>query len=172
MVLSPTPWFFYRGLFRDDQGNFIYGIHIWLKDISCFYAELIEVIHAINLTLHFGWNKLWLKTYSSFVILAFHESKLVPWTVKVRWLNTLIKIRSISFFITHIIREGNRCATNLLLWHFQPLITYFNTLFLISMLLIFIHCNKVCMLIFHFIDSWEDFGVSPSSSFKIYERFL
>lgn len=37
----------------------------------------------------------------------------MPWHLKARWENCLYLTRNMSFFVTHIYREGNLCANRL-----------------------------------------------------------
>lgn len=67
----------YGGIFRDDQKDFIYGFSNLVEGNSSFQAELIGVIHAIEITFHFGWKKLLLEKNSSLIILVIHDSKFV-----------------------------------------------------------------------------------------------
>jgi hypothetical protein len=50
----------------------------------------------------FGWRLL--------VQLAFKSPKIVPWSLRNRWDNCLFLLNSFRFQVTHIYREGNKCA--------------------------------------------------------------
>jgi len=65
---------------------------------------------AIEVAYHKGWHSLWLKTDSMLVYLAFKSSITVPWSLRNRWDNCLRLLSSMNFFVTHIYREGNKCA--------------------------------------------------------------
>src|ERR1044072_6585490 len=61
----------------------------------------------------FNIDNLWLETDSQLVTLAFTSSLMVPWSLRNRWLNCLVSIRSISFCVSHLYREANACADSL-----------------------------------------------------------
>ena len=61
----------------------------------------------------FNIDNLWLETDSQLVTLAFTSTLMVPWSLRNRWLNCLVFVRSISFCVSHLYREGNACADSL-----------------------------------------------------------
>jgi ribonuclease HI len=73
-------------------------------------AELQGAMLTIEIASQKGWHNIWLETDSMLVTLAFKSSKIVPWSVRNRWDNCLVKISSMNFFVTHVYREGNICA--------------------------------------------------------------
>jgi len=67
----------------------------------------IEIAH-IN-----GFSNFWLETDSQLVNLAFNSLSVVPWVLRNRWLNCMVRIRQMSLVVSHIYREGNACADKL-----------------------------------------------------------
>lgn len=67
----------------------------------------IEIAHKI------GWRYLWLETDSMLVYMAFKSHKIVPWQLQNRWDNCLHLCASMRFYVSHILREGNKCADTL-----------------------------------------------------------
>jgi len=57
-----------------------------------------------------NWNYLWLETDSALVVNAFKNNSSIPWQLRNRWNNCLIISRRMNFLVTHVYREGNRCA--------------------------------------------------------------
>jgi ribonuclease HI len=57
-----------------------------------------------------GWSHLWLESDSMLVVQAFSSAKIVPWALRNRWDNCLLKISNMNFYVSHIYREGNHCA--------------------------------------------------------------
>jgi hypothetical protein len=70
-------------------------------------------ILAIECAYDRNWYQLWLECDSSLVVLAFKDPFVIPWQLKNRWLNCITKIKSMSFCISHIYREGKHCADKL-----------------------------------------------------------
>lgn len=67
----------------------------------------------IELAFERKWKWLWIESNSTLVVKSFSSSKLVPWSIKIRWLNCLLNCLAIShssgFMVSHIFREGNVC---------------------------------------------------------------
>lgn len=76
-------------------------------------AELNGAMMAIEFASQKGWHHLWLETDSMLVTAAFKSITIVPWHLRNRWQNCLHLCSSMSFFVTHIYREGNHCADKL-----------------------------------------------------------
>jgi len=68
---------------------------------------------AIEIAHHKGWLHLWLETDSMLVFMAFKSLKIVPCHLQNRWSNCLHLINTMQFYVTHIYREGNKCADTL-----------------------------------------------------------
>jgi ribonuclease HI len=75
-----------------------------------FLADLIGAMHAIEIASKKGWISLWLETNSQLVTLAFKNHGLVPWRLRNKWLNCVELTKNMCFIISHIFKEGNRCA--------------------------------------------------------------
>jgi len=101
------------GIFRDKNADFLGAFAYNLGISNSLIAELNGAMFAIELAHHRGWNHIWLETDSMLVTLAFKSKKIVPWQLRNRWENCLHLISSMSFFVTHINREGNHCADQL-----------------------------------------------------------
>jgi hypothetical protein len=72
------------------------------------------VILAIDVAFRMQWNNLWIETDSSFVVSAFQNTSIdVPWSLRNRWRNALVKFTHLNGMISHIFREGNQVADSL-----------------------------------------------------------
>ena len=98
------------GLFRNANSEFLGAFAINIGLSSALLAELIGAMVAIEVAYHKGWHSIWLETDSMLVFQAFKSSKIIPWSLKNRWDNCLHLLSSMNFFVTHIYREGNKCA--------------------------------------------------------------
>jgi len=76
--------------------------------------ELNGAMLVIEIASQKGWRQIWLETDSVLVTLAFKSHKLVPWQrLRNTCLNSLHICSSMSFFVTHVFREGTHCADKL-----------------------------------------------------------
>ncbi|MCH84036.1 ribonuclease H protein, partial [Trifolium medium] len=64
---------------------------------SSLFAELCGVLRAIEIAAQRNWLNLWIETDSSLVVLAFKNSSLIPWSLRNRWPNCQVKLRSMNF---------------------------------------------------------------------------
>ncbi|KAK2403171.1 hypothetical protein QL285_052632 [Trifolium repens] len=101
------------GIFRNSEANFCGAFAINLGTQSSFVAELMGAMLAIEIAHHNGWNSLWLETYSKLVLCAFKSSSSVPMVLRNRWNNCMLYISHMNFFVSHIFREGNKCADSM-----------------------------------------------------------
>lgn len=149
--------------FRDEHQDLFYAFSELVEGSSSLHTELYGIIMAIDITIHFSWNKLWLKMNSTFVLLALQDSKVVSWNIKTKWLNIMVKVKSMSFFVTHIFREGNQWA-NKLAFITIPSIDPVVWTCILPFLVIFIYHNKLGMYNYRFVDHWESFCWVPTLS--------
>lgn len=68
---------------------------------------------AIEIAHHKGFHNLLLESDSQLVILAFKSNSVVPWCLRNRCQNCLVRLSNMKFFVSHIYREGNTCACGL-----------------------------------------------------------
>jgi hypothetical protein len=81
-------------------------------------------MRAIELAYQFNWKNIWLETDSLLVVSAFStRSVVVPWNLRIRWLNTLKLLNELNCIVTHIYREGNMVA-DLLACHGLSLLSF------------------------------------------------
>ncbi|ONI34494.1 hypothetical protein PRUPE_1G484600 [Prunus persica] len=80
---------------------------------SAVHAEVLAVIKAIKLAWLHAWHKVWIETDSLLVTQFFRYPHLVPWRLRVDWLNCLHRLQHMLFKISHIFREGNHGAAAL-----------------------------------------------------------
>jgi len=73
----------------------------------------MRVILAIEIAYDKNWNYLWIETDSKWASMAFKSHNIVPWKLKNRWQNCVVKLESMHFMITRIYREGNHCVDKL-----------------------------------------------------------
>ncbi|KAL6182579.1 hypothetical protein ACLB2K_043998 [Fragaria x ananassa] len=100
----------YGAIFRDYKGHFLGAFASNLEIPSSISAEIMAVIKAIELAWVRDWKHIWLEVDSSLVLDYIRRPSLVPWPLRVRWLNCLYRISKMNFKATHIFREGNRIA--------------------------------------------------------------
>jgi ribonuclease HI len=100
----------YGGIFRDHLADFRGGFAENIGKNSAFFAEILGAIRAIEIAFQNHWYNLWLETDSVLVVKAFSNQALIPWQLRNRWLNSLVRTRNMNFFVSHIFREGNECA--------------------------------------------------------------
>jgi ribonuclease HI len=99
------------GVFRNYQANFLYAFAKPLGFASSYHAELCGAMQAVDIAFCRNWKNLWLETDSTLVVLAFKSNpQLIPWALRNRWKNVLVKVSSLNFRVTHICREGNQVA--------------------------------------------------------------
>jgi ribonuclease HI len=101
------------GIFRDHNGLSLGCFSQNLSPLNAFSAELMAAMLALENAQRLNINKLWLETDSHLITLAFTSTLMVPWSFRNRWLNCLVFVRSISFCVSHLYREGNACADSL-----------------------------------------------------------
>ncbi|KAL6206588.1 hypothetical protein ACLB2K_023836 [Fragaria x ananassa] len=118
------------GVFRDYQGHFIGGFTTPIGHHNAFFSELLAVIIGIELAFQLGWQHVWLECDSTSVVECFSKSSFVPpWQLRTLWYNCVARTRSMSFFCSHVLREGNTVADKLAnlgmsssswIWHASP----------------------------------------------------
>ncbi|XP_004289281.1 PREDICTED: putative ribonuclease H protein At1g65750-like [Fragaria vesca subsp. vesca] len=118
------------GVFRDYQGHFIGGFSTPIGHHNDFFSELLAVIIGIELAFQLGWQHVWLECDSTSVVECFSKSSFVPpWQLRTLWYNCVARTRSMSFFCSHVLREGNIVADRLVnlgmsssswIWHASP----------------------------------------------------
>ncbi|XP_062028868.1 uncharacterized protein LOC133744853 [Rosa rugosa] len=118
------------GVFRDCQGRFIGGFSTTLGHHNAFFSELMAVIIGVELAFQLGWHCVWLECDSTSVVECFSKPSFVPpWQLRIPWLNCVARTRVMSFFSSHVLREGNTVADRLanlglsspsLVWHTSP----------------------------------------------------
>ena len=99
------------GVFRDHHGRVV-GCYVQHFGSGFAYeAELMAAILGIEFASRLGWRCIWLETDSTYVegLLLRHSSQ-VPWTYRNRWLAALDTLRTMTFRVSHIYREGNSVA--------------------------------------------------------------
>ncbi|KAL6188353.1 hypothetical protein ACLB2K_039746 [Fragaria x ananassa] len=119
-----------EGVFRDYQGHFIGGFTTPIGHHNAFFSELLAVIIGIELAFQLGWQHVWLECDSTSVVECFSKSSFVPpWQLRTLWYNCVARTRSMSFFCSHVLREGNTVADRLAnlgmspsswIWHASP----------------------------------------------------
>ena len=99
------------GLFRDNLGTFRGAFYCNVGAQSVSYAEVHDIISAIEFAARNGWRNIWLESDSTSALFFFSNSTLVPILLRNRWHNARnLGIQTVS---SHIFREGNCCADKL-----------------------------------------------------------
>ncbi|WJX52536.1 hypothetical protein P8452_38639 [Trifolium repens] len=98
------------GIFRNANASFlgVFALNIGIN--TSLNAELAAAMLSIEIASSKGWSHLWLESDSMLVVQAFSFAKIVPWALRNRWDNCLLKISNMNFYVSHIYREGNHCA--------------------------------------------------------------
>lgn len=127
------------GVFRNCHGRFLGGFCQRIGHCNSFFAELSAIIIGIEFAYQRGWHCLWLESDSSSVISALQSSDFdPPWPLHTQWSICLDRIRKMTFYASHIYREGNLVADNFanmglsspsLTWHDSPPMAVRATLF-------------------------------------------
>jgi ribonuclease HI len=101
------------GIFRNHLADFIGCFAERLTLCSAFFAEVSGALRALELASQNNWTNLWIETDSALLVLAFKSSSMIPWSLRNRWNNALLKSKNMNLLVTHIYREGNVCADRL-----------------------------------------------------------
>ena len=101
------------GIFRNSESLCIGCFFQFLGLQNALYAELVASMLAIEIAYNNGFLNLWLESDSQLVILAFKSNTVVPWGLRNRWQNCMVRLKSMRFVVSHIYREGNACADRL-----------------------------------------------------------
>ena len=84
-----------------------------LGEGNALQVEFMGVIMAFEVAIDKNLDNIWIELDSITVVRALHNTNLVHWFIKSRWLNCLHNLRNLGLLITHIFWEGNTCADNL-----------------------------------------------------------
>lgn len=98
------------GIFRDSNANFLTCFTENLGGCSAYHAELSAIMRATEIAFHRSCSNLWIESDSSLVVMAFKNDSMIPCNIRNRWKNCVRMLYQMNFLITHIYREGNRCA--------------------------------------------------------------
>lgn len=98
------------GIFRDSNANFLTCFTENLGGCSAYHAELSAIMRATEIAFHRSWSNLWIESDSSLVVMAFKNDSMIPCNIRNRWKNCVRMLYQMNFLVTHIYREGNRCA--------------------------------------------------------------
>jgi hypothetical protein len=75
------------GIFRNQMVEFLGGFAENTGNNNAFFAELSGVLRAIELAHQNQWLNLWLETDSILVVKAFKSHSLIPWPLRIWWIN-------------------------------------------------------------------------------------
>jgi ribonuclease HI len=64
---------------------------------SAIEAEVLAIIEAVRVAWVKRWTHVWLETDSAIVIKYFNSPNLIPWRLRVNWLNCLHLASQLSF---------------------------------------------------------------------------
>jgi len=101
------------GIFRDSNSNFL---SCFAENLGCgtaYFAELSAVMKATEIASQHNWKNLWIESDSSLVVMAFSNDAMIPCCMRNRWLNCKKLLYQMNFVVSHIYREGNKCADKL-----------------------------------------------------------
>jgi ribonuclease HI len=103
----------FGGIFRDSESNFMGAFAFNVEVPSAIDAKILAIMEAIRVALVKRWTHVWIETDSTLVIKYFNSPSLIPWRLKIAWLNCIHLARQINIRISHIFREGNTIADKL-----------------------------------------------------------
>jgi len=101
------------GIFRDSDGVFIGCFSQFLGSKDALHAELVAAMTTIEIASLKGFQNVWLESDSQLVNLTFKSNSVVPWCLRNKWQNCLVRLRNMRFVVSHIYREANACADSL-----------------------------------------------------------
>jgi len=84
-----------------------------LEGGSAYHVELSVVMRAIENADQRRWGNVWIKSYSSLVVMEFNNNYMIPSNLRNRWKNCKKFLYQMNFVVSRIYREGNRCADKL-----------------------------------------------------------
>jgi len=98
------------GIFSNSDADFLLGFAENVGPENAYYAKLCGAMRAIDIAHQNNWSNLWLELDSALVVNAFKNKYVVPWKLRNRWNNCIIKTRRMNFIASHVFRDGNQCA--------------------------------------------------------------
>jgi len=101
------------GIFRNSNVDFLLCFAENVGPENAYFAELAGAMRAIDIAHQNNWRDLWLELDSILVVNAFKNNSDVPWKIKNRWNNCIIKTKSMNFIVSHVFRDWNQCADTL-----------------------------------------------------------
>ena len=101
------------GIFRNHHTSIVGCFTSFLGIKHALFGEISTAITTIKIVHEKGWRNLWLECDLLMVVQAFKKVNLVPWSLRNRWRNAVIRTRDMNFIVGHIYREGNTCVDKL-----------------------------------------------------------
>jgi ribonuclease HI len=95
----------YGAAFRDHRGCFLGAFASSLDIPSSVAAEVMAVIKAIELAWVCDWKHIWIEVDSFIVLHYLLFPSLVPWNLRVHWMNCIHLISQMSFRFSHTFHE-------------------------------------------------------------------
>jgi hypothetical protein len=104
---SPGPTFS-AGAFRNHHASFIGCFTVNIGIDIVFHAGFPAVMFAIEIAHNRSWRHLWwLETDSMLLMQAYESATMVPWKLRNRCNNCMVRLKDIQFILSYIYREGN-----------------------------------------------------------------
>jgi len=85
----------------------LYYFSVWDEALGSFFFLFLKE-RLLDLA-----QLIWIESDSALVVLTFNKISMIPCRVRNRWLNYRKLFYGMNFVVTHIYREGNRCADKL-----------------------------------------------------------
>lgn len=101
------------GVFRDQNANFLSCFAENLGGGSAYQAKLAAIMRAVEIASQRNWRNIWIESDSTLVVMAFNKMSMIPCSLRNKWINCRKLLCGMNFVVTHIYREGNRCADKL-----------------------------------------------------------
>ncbi|XP_042497584.1 uncharacterized protein LOC122076339 [Macadamia integrifolia] len=97
------------GVFRNENSEILQSFRTFLGVHTKFEAEMIAVITGLEFARDMGITHLWIECDSVAVVLLISKGR-IPWVCLQRWMSLTSYLNSLTWKITHCMREANPVA--------------------------------------------------------------
>ena len=153
------------GIFRTSTGAVAGCFAMYLRTKSALEAELLAVMTAVEEAYKRRWHSLWVECDSQLVIYAFNNASFVPWRIRARWKICQQLCGLMTVRVSHIFREGNKCADKLANYAIENRCSYrwWNIVPRLVMMFLGIEvpCQNIDFVISVFFVNSMGFGIVP-----------
>lgn len=97
-------------IFHDGTSEYIGVFASFIGVAVALQAKLMGAIICIEIEFVRGWTFLWLECDFTLVIVAFKNTSVVSWSIRVDGIVVLLCAELSTFMVSNIFREGNKCV--------------------------------------------------------------